>query len=240
METKELRVLRTAIQKGTFAPAYYFHGDDEHRKDLLLRELIGAAVEPAMRDFNLDQMRGGEVDVERMESLLQTPPMMATRRAVVIRDTGALKKDARGSLEKYLERPSPDTILVLVALAGTKEEKPFLTLASPVPVAPLGAKDLAEWLVVEAARDHQIVLTPDGAATLIELVGNDSVQLAQELDKLASHAQGTAVDGDAVRALVGERHGESLGHLLDLVAARDLPAALVLVERNLALPRTMP
>ncbi len=237
MDARDVRAVRAAIDKGTFAPAYYLHGDDEQRKDTLMRELIAGVVDSAMRDFNLDSMRGGEVDVERLESMLHTPPMMAARRCVVVRDTGSLKKEARTSLEKYLEHPSRDTVLILVALAGTKEEKPFATLAVPVAVAPLGERELAEWLVQQAHELHQVTLTADGAATLIELVGNASVQLTQELDKLASHSGGRPVDAEAVRSLVGERQGETLGDLLDRVAARELPAALALVEPILALPK---
>jgi DNA polymerase-3 subunit delta len=237
MESKELRALRAAIEKGSFAPAYYLYGDDEYRKDVLVRDLVSAAVDATMRDFNLDTMRGGEVEVERLESMLHTPPMMATRRAVVVRDTDGLKKDARASLEKYLKRPSPDTVLVLVALAGTKEEKGFATSATAVQVAPLGDDELAAWLVEQARALHQVVLAPEAAALLVERVGNHSVQLTQELDKLASHAGGAPVDVAAIRELVGERQGESLGDLLDRVAARDLPGALALVEPILAQPR---
>ena len=123
MDAQPLRDLRAAMQGGPYAPAYYVHGEDEYRKDELLRALTNALVEPATRDFNLDVFRGAETNPEQLESLLHTPPMMATRRTVVVRDTGALKKDARATLERYLQRPSPDSVLVLVALAGTKEER---------------------------------------------------------------------------------------------------------------------
>ena len=44
--------------------------------------------------------------------------MMADRRAIVIRDLSALRKDARGALDGYLRRPAPDLLLLLVAPSG--------------------------------------------------------------------------------------------------------------------------
>src|ERR1051325_11439708 len=93
------RALRVAIKNKSFAPAYYFLGEDDYLKGEALRDLIDAALEPATRDFNLEQLRGGEVTAETVGSILATPPMMAERRVVVLRDPGGLKKDARGTVE---------------------------------------------------------------------------------------------------------------------------------------------
>ena len=54
--------LREALQDKKFAPAYYFFGEDEYQKDEALRRLLTVAVDPATRDFNLDQRRGSELD----------------------------------------------------------------------------------------------------------------------------------------------------------------------------------
>src|SRR5437773_12102705 len=107
--------LRAAIQDKQFAPAYYFLGEDEFLKEEGLRQLLGAAVDPATRDFNLDQRKGPDLDAAELGALLATPAMMADRRAVVIRDVHGLRKDARAVLQEYLAKPSAD---VLVALAS--------------------------------------------------------------------------------------------------------------------------
>lgn len=236
MEDKAVRTLRTAIERRTFEPAYYISGDDEYRKDALVRSLVEALVDPAMRDFNLDIFRGADVDAERVESLLNTPPMMADRRAVVVRDTAALKKDARATIERYLKRPSPDAVLVLVALAGGKEDKGFAA-ATAVPVMPLGEDALAQWLVEHAQSAHGATLEPAAAQQLLQVVGVDTAQLVGEVDKLVSYAQGRAITAPDVLEVVGQREGEDSTTLLDLVAARDVPGALALVGPVLSQPR---
>ena len=48
----------------TFAPAYYFHGEDDYLKNEELRRLIDAAVDPATRDFNFETLRGADIDAD--------------------------------------------------------------------------------------------------------------------------------------------------------------------------------
>jgi DNA polymerase-3 subunit delta len=236
MEAKDVRALRTAIERRTFEPAYYISGDDEYRKDALVRSLVDALVDAPMRDFNLDVFRGADVEPDRVESLLNTPPMMADRRAVVIRDSGSLKKDARATIERYLKRPSPDAVLVLVALAGTKEEKGFAA-ANAVLVAPLDGPSMPTWLVDHARSVHGAALEETAAAHLLEAVGLDTAQLVGEVDKLVSYAQGRAITVRDVDDVVGRREGEDSSSLLDLVAARNVPAALALTGPVLSQPK---
>ena len=72
--------LRAAIHDKQFSPAYYFFGEDEYLKEEGLRQLLGAAVDPATRDFNLDQRKGADLDAASLGSLLAMPPMMAEAR----------------------------------------------------------------------------------------------------------------------------------------------------------------
>lgn len=230
--------VRESIARGAFEAVYYLHGDDELRKDELARAVTSAAVDAALRDFNVDVFRGGDLDAERVESLLHTPPMLSPRRAVVVRDTGALKKDARAMLERYVARPSPDAVLVLVALAGTKEEKAFAGHALSLEFAPLQDAALREWLVAHTREAHGVELSAAAADALVAAVGADTAQLASEVDKVVSHANGGRIDLAGVQAVVGLRSDVSLGSLLDAVAARDLPVALAQVEPLLGQPRT--
>jgi DNA polymerase III subunit delta len=113
------KALREAIRdRGPFAPVYYFHGADDYLKEGALHDLVASAVDPTTRDFNLDVRSASALDGETIDSLLATPPMMAERRVVVLRDVQALKKNARSALDRYLARPAPDLVLVLVAPGG--------------------------------------------------------------------------------------------------------------------------
>ena len=114
------KALHAALKKRVFDPVYYLFGDDDFLKEGASRDLVEAAVDPSTRDFNLEIRRANDLDAEALDALLSTPPMLAERRVVVIRDVDKMKKGARALLDRYLARPAHDTILVLVAPAGAK------------------------------------------------------------------------------------------------------------------------
>src|SRR3954462_4336452 len=110
MSASSLKTLRDAIKRRSFDGAYYIVGEDEYQKDDAIRQLVDPAIEPAARDFNLDTRRANDLDAESLSVLLSTPPMMADRRVIVLRDVGALRKDARKVLDEYLKNPASDLL----------------------------------------------------------------------------------------------------------------------------------
>lgn len=231
------KALHAALKKRVFDPVYYFFGEDDFLKDARTRELIAVAVDPSTRDFNLEIRRGNDVDVESLDSLLSTPPMLAERRVVLIRDVDKLKKDARSLLTRYLERPAPDTVLVLATSSGVKADKALGDRATTVEFSPLTGDRLPKWIAYHAETVLGRPITPDASSLLVEAVGSDLAQLAVELEKLASFATDT-IDERAVSEVVGVRRGESLGALLDAVAAKDASTALGLIAGVLQQPKT--
>ena len=233
------RELHKGIREKAFERVYYFHGEDDYLKDEAVRALVAAAVEPATRDFNLEMRRGTELGAETVESLVGTSPMFATRRVVVIRDVGALRKDARQVLERYLRSPAGDLVLVLVAAAGTKADKALGAGAGlSLEFAPLTGARVPKWIAHHASTVHGVTITPDAVALLQSAAGSDLQQLVAELDKLASYTRGAEIDESAVAAVVGVQRGETIGALLDAVAERDAARAVPLVPHVLAQPRT--
>lgn len=220
-----------------FDPVYVLFGDDEFRKDGAVRDLVEAAVDPSTRDFNLELRRGAELSAETLDALLGTPPMLAERRVVVIRDVDKLKKDARAMLGRYLARPASDVLLVLVAPAGAKLDKELSQRGVAVEFEPLTGDRLPRWVSYHAEHVLGRAITPEAVALLIEATGPDLTQLALELEKLASYAT-DAIDEHAVSEVVGIRRGESLGDLLDAVAAKDTATALALLRGVLQQPKT--
>jgi len=231
------KALHTALKKRVFDPVYYLFGDDDFLKEGASRDLIDAAVDPSTRDFNLEVRRASEIDAESLDALLSTPPMLAERRVVVIRDVDKLKKAARVLLDRYLTRPAADTVLVMISPSGVKADKLLTERATGVEFDQLDGVRLPRWISYHAEKTLGRFITPDAIALLMEAVGSDLPQLSVELEKLASYCTQT-IDQRAVADVVGVRRGESLGDLLDAVAAKDARAALALAPVVLQLPKT--
>lgn len=225
-----------SLKKGAPDPVYYLHGDEDVLKDEAVRALVDRAVDPGARDFNVDSRAAADLDPEALHALVNTPPMLAATRAVIIRSVEHLKKTkVHDELLRYLANPNPTTLLILVQ--GSGEEKPDAELtarATAVAVERLPPERVARW-VAHRATERKVALEPEAMELLVAAVGNDLAALAQELDKLAGLAGGGAggagmVTAADVAALVGVRHGETVFDLVDAAMERRAAAAARLVE----------
>ena len=227
MSASSLKTLRDALKRRSFDGAYYISGDDDYQKDDAVRQLTDAALEPGSRDFNLDTRRAADLDAETLGVLLSTPPMMAERRVIVVRDAGALKKDARKVLDEYLQRPAPDLLLLLTLAAGSKADSALSASTTQLQFDPLTGDRIPKWIAHHATTELKIRISGPAIELLQAAVGSDLHQLAGELDKLASYVEGRdeEIGEDAVAAVVGVRRGETQADFLDAVADRNVPRA---------------
>jgi len=240
MSVSSLKTLRDAIKRRSFDGAYYISGDDDYQKDDAVRQLVDAALDSGFRDFNLDVRRATDLDAETLGVLLSTPPMMAERRVIVVRDTGALRKDARKVLDQYLKRPAPDLLLILIATAGSNVDSALSAAATQLQFEPLTGDRIPKWIAHHATTELKIGISEPAIELLQAAVGSDLHQLAGELDKLASYVEGNGgeIGEEAVAAVVGVRRGETQADFLDAVADRNVVRALELVPHILAQPKT--
>jgi DNA polymerase-3 subunit delta len=181
--------------------AFYLHGDDEFRKEEVVRALVDAHLDPATRDFNLDPLRGTEVDAETLASVLDTPPMMAEWRVVVVREVEGLAGSprARDVLLAAAAKPAPGVALILSCTvpAGSKAKfyKDLEKRARSVEFPPITAGDVPGWLM-ERSRRLGREMDPEAAQALGAAVGTNLGVLSRELEKLADYV------GDRARIAV--------------------------------------
>lgn len=240
MATSSLKTLRDAIKRRAFDGAYLITGEDDYQKDDAVRQLVEAALDPALRDFNLDTRPAADFNAETLGVLLSTPPMMAERRVIVLREVNALKKDARQALDQYLKSPAPDLLLIMTSTAGAKADATLSAATTVLEFDPLTGDRIPKWIAHHATSELGIGITESAIELLQAAVGSDLHQLAAELDKLASYVQGRSgeIGEDAVASIVGVRRGETQADLLDAIADRNLSRALELVPHVLAQPKT--
>jgi DNA polymerase III subunit delta len=240
MSASSLKTVRDAIKRRSFDGAYFITGEDDYQKDDAVRQLVEAALEPALRDFNLDTRRAADLDAETLGVLLSTPPMMSDRRVIVLREVNALKKDARKALDQYLKSPATDLLLIMTAAVGTKADAGVSASATALEFNLLTGDRVPKWISHHATSVLGIRITEPAIELLQAAVGSDLHQLAGELDKLASYVQGQGneIGEDAVAAIVGVRRGETQADLLDAVADRNVARSLELVPHVLAQSKT--
>src|SRR5205809_874453 len=228
-------LLRSLKQGRTPEALYYLHGDEDVLKDEAIRALVDRVLDRGARDFNFDQRSAADLDPEVFHSLVNTPPMLAATRVVVIRGIEDVRKmsKVRQELLRYLESPSPTTLLILVQGAGAPPAAELARCATAVAVEPLPPARVLKW-VAHRAGQLQLTLEPDAVELLVQSVGRDLGALGGELEKLAALTAGRPGGGVATRpdvaARVGTRSGETLQDLIDAALERRAAVAARLVE----------
>lgn len=206
--TRADAVLR-ALAQGRRGGVFFLFGDEELLKERLAAQIVDAHLDPATRDFNLDQLRGGALDAETLGSMLATPPMLAEWRVVVVREAQQIAgaPRSRALIEQLLDRPVPGLALVLLTDIPQGSSAQFYNRlkrdAVAVELASLPESDLPGWLMEEAqARGFELAV--EGARGMAAAIGSDLGVLARELDKLRDSIAGRSAAGlPDVEAVVG-------------------------------------
>lgn len=233
--------LLRALGRGELAPVYYLFGPEDILKEEASRAILERALEPHERDFNLDQRSAQGLDPEELHALVNSLPMLATRRVVMVRDTEAWKKKSgpREVLSRYLQNPSNDTVLILIEGAppedkqkGWEPDEAIVGRAYAVSFDPLPPDRVIRWLAYHGKR-LGITFAEGAAEHLAAATGYDLGLLQSELEKLGSLADTGPISRDQIAELVGVRHGETLEDWVDAVLGDDTPRAVALGRRVL-------
>ena len=237
MAVRAFDALIRALKQGELSPVYYLLGTEDVLKDEAIRQILDHALDPSLRDFNLDQRSAAALDAEDVRTLVATLPMMADRRVVILRDVEGWRKNAKGRSEllSYLKKPSSDTVLILVqgSAEGDTPDKEFVPRADTILCATLPVDRARKWAIHEA-KGLGVTLTAEAAAHLVEAVGPDLGVLRSEVAKFGALPADTVLTPELVGDLVGVRHGETVNDWRVAVMNRDAARATGLLRAVLA------
>jgi len=216
-------------------PLTLLHGPEPFLLDdavaRLTRALFPGLTELSLVREILDARAAG---AEAIVQAALTLPWLGARRLVVARGAESLPAKAADILGPYAKAPNPSTALVLVADASLDGGHWLLRALPPAAVvaAPaLAGRALAGWLRAHAqAGGYE--LREDAAALLVELSGDDLTRLVGEVEKaaLAGGPDNRRVTVAEIRAVVGEHRLRHVFELTRALSARDVPAALAVLE----------
>jgi DNA polymerase-3 subunit delta len=203
------------------SPVSLLWGEDEFLLREAALELLGD-LQPVEVDGGLWQ--GGET------ADLATPSLFGERRALLVSDAKALPDEGVRELARYLEAPDPGAPLVLVAVVGDRAKAPAVLVklvkgVGTVTEVKIQRKELPGWLLKRATAKG-LDLAPDGAAALVDTLGEDPGALERALEQLA-----TAFSGERITREIVARQFRGLGEqhvwdLCDRAFSRDLPGAM--------------
>ena len=216
------------------AAAYLITGTDRPKVERALRRLRNRVGEEAAELLTAEEA-SGEDAVAACNAL---GLFAVERRLVVVSEVERWKADDLKALQEYLRSPAPTTVLTLVGNEVKKDSalakavaKAGEVLVFDVPTKARGKKaDLPRWVEAQLA-ERGVRIEPEAAREVVELVGESADELATEVDKLATWAQGERIGDAEVAELVPARAEAPPFDLTDAWGTRDVAGAVAASER---------
>ena len=222
--------------KNALLPAYLINGEDELKRQAVLKRLRARVEKLGDLSFNSDSFSGTTASGAEIVGACNTLPFLSDVRLVVVTDADALKKADSEQLVGYLSDPAPTTVLAIVASKLAKNSRLYKAVAAlgksaVIDCAPMKRAELPKT-VVALGRQYGVTMSYAAAQKLIELIGENTVALDAEVQKLAlAHVGGGAIDERIVESLVERRAEAKPWDLSDALSRRDVKACMEVLGR---------
>ena len=236
MKTLSRTELERSLREG-LRPLYLLLGCEIYLRRVAAQSITEAALSRTLlREFNEASFSLLSDSVQSAIAAAEQLPMMSDMRVVRVRDFARLREADEDSLIRYLNNPSPSTVMIFTADELDKRKKSSKVLLDVCTVVEFSSLKDAEAKAWAKARLKELKSTADDQvlSDVIRLVGTDVQTLSNELDKLASAAAPTGrITFDLVEQLIGRSRELSNFELGDHLLAGNRKRALETLHRLL-------
>lgn len=192
---------------------YLFYGNDSYIIKAKTNQII---TKNHIDDFNVTSYDMEEINIEAALNDASTIPFMADKKMIIVKNAYFLSTDKKpkkevkhnlDALNRYLENPSKDTLLVIHAPYKKLDERKAITKllkskSITEECVALKDQDLRGWIKRQLGK-HDISIDADALNELLKRVENNTEVLVNETSKLVLYSEGQRrVDLNTVRRVI--------------------------------------
>jgi DNA polymerase III subunit delta len=209
IESPELyKSVEKALKEEKFHPIYFFFGEEPYLVTQALQYVKTCALYGATADFNFSSYYAADADVVQVRDEVDTLPMMASRRVVVVREAQDFTDKEWEELSPILESPVESTVLIISASKIDKRKKYFKTLIDSAQATEFRKpfeNQIPGW-IRHISKAHQVELSEPAEQLFHRLVGNQLHEIETEIKKLREYVgEGKLVEIEDVAQCVSKR-----------------------------------
>lgn len=217
------------LEKKTPSPLYFLFGDDPYLIEQAYLRIKHEFLDPMMLDFNYDQFYGLDSEVEKIIDAVETLPMMAQHRFVVLKEAHALNDKEWLQLEKVFTHSVESTVFVILAEKIDKRKKAIKTLIDKS----IGLEckrpynnQIPQW-VNYIALQYDLKLNNECIQLIHKRVGDSLIEIDAEIKKLALYVgDKKTVTSEDVQNVISFSKEESVFELTKSVGKKNRALAL--------------
>lgn len=216
-------------------PGYLIVGSDELKSSRAVERMRARLGKSGMVEFNLDERdMTKDPQVDDIVASLNTFPMGAEFRLVILTNCDKLPKAMSEPLVEYFANPSPTTVCLVVATTLAKNARLYKAIKKLGDKAIIDCAPKKTWemppQVVKMAAAHGKAMGLPAAEALVARSGENTRMLDNELKKLASMVTGSEITLADIERHVMRTAEVKPWEFLNAVAARDLVRSLELLK----------
>ncbi|MDQ6783380.1 MAG: DNA polymerase III subunit delta [Actinomycetota bacterium] len=214
---------------------WLIEGDDPVLVAEATRTTIDDLVGHAQRSLVVEDFAGDELDLAVVADAAATPPFLADRRIVVVRDVGRFGTEELVPLLAYLEAPLDTTSIVLVAGGGRLAPKLLAAVKAHGHVTGTSVKGrTAKAFVHDRIKAAPVRIDARAAALLEAHLGEDVSRLASLLEVLGvAFEPGARLGPDDIAPYLGDAGSVAPWDLTDSIDSGNTDVALGALHRLL-------
>lgn len=221
--------------KPDIGKAYLIVGTNLEKRDDLLKRIRTRMCDYGDMTMNIDKFEGSNLDGARIESACLTLPFLSQKRLVEVHLGSKVSSDLSDTLIDYLDHAVESCVLVVVSDSLAKNTKIYKAFQSFDKKCILACEEPKtyefESYVVDLAEKKGVKFAPHAARHLVDLIGNDTLQLSNELNKLiTSHTTDDPISIDEIDSLTEHLAKVKPWVFVDAFAARNFMKCLELFD----------
>lgn len=225
-----------ALENQQFAPLYFFFGEEPYLIHQAVNYLKVCALHGGAADFNFSSYYAADADLTTVRDEVETLPMMAARRIVVLREVQDLTDKEWEQLEPLFQAPVDTTVFILVGSKVDKRKrvmKLLLEQAQYVEFRRPFENQIPGW-IRHICKAHGLTITDEAVQLLHRLAGHHLTEIESEVKKLADFlGERRHVELEDVAQCVSQKREENVFELTELIASNDRVGALIQLVRLL-------
>jgi DNA polymerase III subunit delta len=219
------------IRNGKLQEVYFLNGGDFYLRDTAIQSIRKTLKSKTDYDYSISN--GQELDANDLQNQLFGSSLFQSARCVVIHEVKGLLPSARKILQRYLEQPLSENVLILTA-AELEYKNAFykrireqaLTLMTTTPFE----NEIPAWIRSYLATFDRSIEAA-AISELLRIVGPDLGKLSNELDKIDIYLPEKQEIKEAdIRQLSGYSRMYSVEELLRTLGKKDKAAAVTVCQ----------
>ncbi len=239
----EYKDLLKSLKAKEYKPVYFLHGEESFFMDKIAEIIENQVLSESEKSFNQTIFYGKDTESTAIVDTARRYPMMADRQVVILKEAQDMKTLV--NLQKYVERPTSSTILLIVHKHKKLDmrmafAKALVKNAVVMESKPLYDNQIPDW-IRNYLKEIQLMIDANAAELIAEYLGTDLGKIANELDKLRLNLPpNSTVNVKQVQDNIGISKDYNVFELQKALSAKNILTANKIVQYFARNPKDAP